>query len=242
MSIHTFNGKWLLAGAGIATSADCCCGDPPPEPPIMGACCAGDGTCSQTSEEDCEGTWHSEISCEDIDCASGCCTFVTIDGCAVRLCSRGFIEGCAPCDPNAAPAPSPPNYDCLGGSPATVTVTGSGAVAMSGDPVFDSEINSMLNASYAIDIGCNGSGSASFAGPTGYRVDVSAVVSFVRFGGINIISLFSGTGVAGMAVNLAGGAPTITECGHSLYPCDPFSGLTSFGGPVDFTGADVDVS
>jgi hypothetical protein len=34
VSIRTFDGQWLLAGDGIATSDDCCCGD--------GCCTAGD--------------------------------------------------------------------------------------------------------------------------------------------------------------------------------------------------------
>ena len=242
MSIRTFDGQWILAGEGIATSDDCCCGDPPPPPPTLGACCDEDGTCSQTSEEDCGGTWHSEVSCEDIDCESGCCTLVTIDGCGVNLCNRGFIEGCAPCDPDATPEPTPPVYDCLGGTPSTVTVTGSGAVAVSGDPALDAAINSLLNASYAVDIGCNGNGTASFTGSAGYRVDVVAAISFFGNGSINIISLSSGIGVAGMGVNVAPGSPTITECGQAMYPCDPFSGLTSFGGPVNYAGANVNVS
>jgi hypothetical protein len=45
-----------------------------------------------------------------------------------------------------------------------------------------------------------------------------------------------------MGVNSSGGSPTITECGQAMYPCDPFSGLTSSGGPVDYAGANVDVS
>jgi hypothetical protein len=209
-----------------------------------GACCASDGTCTQTCEEECDGTWHSGVTCEGIDCESGCCTALTTDGgvCAT-LCNRGFIEGCVPCDPDATPEPVPPVYDCLGGTPSTVTVTGSGAVAVSGDPVYDAELNSMLNASYAVDLGCNGSGQASFTGTPGYRVDVVAAISSGRIGSINILILPFGPQAAAMGRNVAGGTPTITECGWPMYPCDPFSGPVTFsGGPVDFTGASIDVS
>jgi len=59
VSIYTFDGQWLLAGEGVATSGDCCCDDPPPacsgscdeETPCPEGCYCCDGVCQ---EEPCE--------------------------------------------------------------------------------------------------------------------------------------------------------------------------------------------
>lgn len=207
-----------------------------------GACCASDGTCSQTCEDDCDGVWQGAgTSCDDIDCESGCCTSVTSPdgGCGYSICVRGETGGCTPCDPDEE-QPEEPVTDCSGGTPTSVTVTGSGYVANSGDPVFDAELNGMMNNSYSVDLSCNGSGSQQFTSG-GYFVNVTVGLAGVRSAGMNVI--FNNSSVAVMELVAAAESPSSTDCGSNIYPCGVYSGaVTSVSGIGDFTGADIDVA
>ena len=76
----------------------------------QGACCDGDGLCSDTTQANCSGTWHSGTSCATYTCpqptgaccaSNGSCTVTTQAGC------DGTWKGASTtCTPN--PCPQPP--------------------------------------------------------------------------------------------------------------------------------------
>jgi hypothetical protein len=66
VSIRTFDGQWLLAGDGIATSDDCCCPSPFPFP------CPSPCDCAQgTSWGDCPACPVYHYCCDEC-CELGC--------------------------------------------------------------------------------------------------------------------------------------------------------------------------
>ena len=91
MSIRTFDGQWLIAGAGIATSDDCCCDQGPEE-------------CGPTCGEDCQQTVTVNFSVGGFD---GQIVFIVADeGAAVdpmpdnynsagAVISCSVVDGCA---------------------------------------------------------------------------------------------------------------------------------------------------
>jgi hypothetical protein len=209
----------------------------------LGACCDDDGTCSQTTEGDCSGAWHEGVDCDDIDCTSGCCEGVTSPNgnCFYNRCVRGETDGCgSPCDPDE-PQPEEPVPDCDGGTPASVTVTGSGYVANSGDPALDAALEAIMNDSYNVDLLCNGSGQLQLtSGP--YLIQVVVGVSSSRSAAI---SLNDGFGIfASMSYTPGSAASSVsTDCSATIYTCSGYSGAPqTTSGVGDFSGADIDVS
>lgn len=241
MSIRTFGGQWLLAGAGVATSDDCCCGD---DTPPVGACCV-DGECSSRTQEQClalGGTWKgADTSCDDYDCTQGCCEQVDpIDPGCGSICVPGynpsecFTGACIPGSGVAQPESGTTN--CEGGTPTSVTVTGSGFTDPFG--ALPAGVVDCVNASYNVDLNCFGnSGTVRFSCGS-YDVDVSVGVGASRTASISVLG--SGTVLAGLSLTAAAESSASTDCGFPIYPCSPYSGPATsvFGG----TGGDVDVS
>jgi hypothetical protein len=217
-----------------------CCVDGECEP--TGACCASDGTCTQTCEGDCEGTWHDGVACEDIDCESGCCENVTSPngGCSYSRCVRGETSGCTtPCDPDEEQNEEPV-ISCSGGTPTAVTVTGSGYLGNTGDPFLDADLEAIMNDSYSVDLSCNGSGELTLTAGV-YFITINVGLAASRSANI---SLNDGLGTfAAMARQPAAEASVSNDCVANIYPCSVFSGaVTSSSGIGDFTGAQIDVA
>ena len=268
MSIRIYGGKWLLAGDGIATGGDCCCDSEscsgscdeenpcPPgcyccdgvcqaeecEPPT-GACCAEDGTCSETTESECEGTWQgADTLCDEYDCESGCCDTVSINGCLVSQCVRGYNSTTCvtECDPEAD-AVVGPTTDCDGGTPTQVTVTVAGWASASGDPTLDAAVDALINDSYVLDLSCTGSASERFDGGD-YWVDVSAGLSTTRVASISVRPKAFFANLGSLTIVASGDTPTVTACGQGVYPCQGYSGaVTSWSGSGDGSAATIDV-
>lgn len=217
---------------------NCCDGVCQEEECELGACCADDGTCSQTTEGDCSGAWHEGVDCEDIDCESGCCEGVTSPNgsCFYNRCKRGETESCgSPCDPDE-PQPQEPVPSCDGGTPTTVTVTGSGFVSQYNSQPLDDDLNRIMNDSYVVDLLCTGAGSLSIS-DGGYLILVNVGVSSSRIASITV------SGLEGMELSPSQDSPTSTECGADIYPCGGFSGAPTLTlGVGDYSGADIDVS
>ena len=209
----------------------------------LGACCADDGTCSQTTEEGCDGTWQGvDTLCDDYDCESGCCETITLFGCLVAQCVRGYnADTCVTeCDPTADAVG--PTTDCDGGTPTQVTVTGAGYINVNtGVPADDAAIEAAINDSYVIDLNCAASGSEQFD-LGDFFVIVSVGLSNSRSASISVYRESPLAQVASMTLQGGAETPTSTTCGHSLYPCSDFSGtVTSFGGSGDGSAATIDV-
>ena len=267
MSIRTFNGRWLLVNGALASSDNCCCDNEPcsgpcddespcpdgcyccegvcqKDPCVLGACCADDGTCSQTTENDCTGEWHAGISCDDIDCSSGCCETVTSPNgnCTYTRCRRGEKADCgSPCDPSD-PQPQEPVTDCDGGTPSQVTVTGAGYVNVNtGDPALDAAAEAAANDSYVLALSCAASGSEQFIVGSLF-VNVAVGVSSTRVASIGVYLTSPLTLLASMTLVAAAESPTTTSCGSAFYPCSDYSGaVTSWGGAGDGSAATIDV-
>ena len=246
MSIFTFNGQWLVSGSSPAVAGDCCCGD---EEPGKGACCWDDNgvwVCTQESEEDCEqalgGTWQGkDTNCEDFDCNEGCCDTITSPGgCLVSYCRRGGTDSylCVPCDPDLPLPPLDGTTDCEGGTPAQVAVACTGFSADTGDPALDAVLNTLINASYQIDLNCSAFGEEDFPSG-GYTVRVSAGLSNVRTAIILVISNVTNSGVGSVSFSASPETPSLAECGHPVYPCSDYSGSASSGSG---TGGTLSVS
>jgi hypothetical protein len=245
VSLHIYNGQWLISGSGPAVTSDCCCGN---EDPTLGACCwdnDGTWTCTQESEESClarSGTWQGEgSSCEYVDCTRGCCENVTVDDtCIVFFCRRGYTEsgGCVECDPDEPFPPLEGTTSCEGGTPTQVSVSCSGFVPNTGDPAADAVFDTLINASYQVDLICTGFGSADF--PSGaYTVRVSVGLTNARSASILVISNATNSGVASVAFNASPETSSVSECGNEVYPCSGYSGAASSGSG---TGGTISVS
>lgn len=216
-----------------------------------GACChlsGGSYVCTQETAEDCAtlgGVYKGAgTDCADFDCTSGCCeTVTTPGGCSVTQCVRGYNSTtCATaCDPSTSTLLDPVP-DCAGGTPSSVTVTGSGYVMSTGDSTFNSEVEALINsaAGYLVDLDCIGTGFASF--PSGsYTVIVNVGVAAARSASISVFQ--SGSNVAGITLVPAAETPTSTDCGFDVYPCSSYNGtVTSYTGFGDGTSATISVS
>lgn len=82
MSIRTFNGQWLLAGDGIATSDDCCC-DEPSDPPTHPCDCFASWPASLTLDitglDDYSVSGEGRCNCPADGYAAGLNQTVTLD-------------------------------------------------------------------------------------------------------------------------------------------------------------------
>jgi hypothetical protein len=198
------------------------------------------GTCDPNpcvecnADEDCpEGEYCCGGACEPDPCPK--CVGVDVDGClAVAVCGSGAGNG-DPCDPSLPSPPTTPPLDCLGGGPATVTVTGSnfvcGTACSGGNAAFAAFVESALNASYAVDFGCTASSSGEYYyltyNGTQYYIYVLATVSSLQYG--LLVLGVGGSAVASIEVNLGLQTPTVAACGANLYDCSGFSGSTANG-------------
>jgi hypothetical protein len=223
---------------------NCCDGVCQEEECDLGACCADDGTCSQTTEEGCDGTWQGlDTICDDYDCESGCCETITVSGCLVAQCVRGYnADTCVTeCDPTAD-AVVGPTTDCDGGTPTQVTVTGAGYINVNtGVPADDAAIEAAINDSYVIDIGCTSFGYERFD-VGDFLVDVTASLSSTREATLVVYRESPFTLVASTRLLGAAETATISACGQGIYPCSDFSGtVTSWGGLGDGSAATIDV-
>jgi hypothetical protein len=265
VSIRLIAGKWLIVAGKLAAAAACCCSPPcsgpcdeetpcpegcnccdgvcQEEECVLGACCDDDGTCSQTTEGDCSGAWHEGVDCDDIDCTSGCCENVSSPngGCFYSRCGRGETDDCgSPCDPDE-PQPVEPVPDCEDGQPTDVTVTGAGYVMNTGDAAFDAAVEAVINNSYVVTLGCNGSASERFETADAF-IDVTVGVSTTRGAGISVLWKPFNFQAAAIQLGVAADVPTATDCGADIYPCGNYSGtVTSFGGLGDGSAATIDV-
>jgi hypothetical protein len=181
--------------------------------------------------------------CDDYDCESGCCETITVSGCLVAQCVRGYnADTCVTeCDPTAD-AVVGPTTDCDGGTPTQVTVTGAGYINVNtGVPADDAAIEAAINDSYVIDLNCAAAGSERFD-LGDFLVDVFAGLSSSRSAGITVYRESPFTLVAATQLNAAAESPTSTTCGQGIYPCSDFTGtVTSWGGLGDGSAATIDV-
>lgn len=215
-----------------------------------GACChlsAGSYVCTQETAADCAtlgGVYKgSGTDCADFDCTSGCCESVTTDdGCVVNQCVRGYNSTTCgtECDP-VADAVSDPVPDCSGGGTSSARVTGSGYTMSTGDATYDSDVESLINATggYLVDLSCTGSGTANFDSGD-YSVVVAVGVASVRSASISVYKF--GVLSATMTLTPSAESATNTACGWAVYPCSDYNGtVTSYGGDGDGTSAQIDV-
>lgn len=84
MSIRTFDGNWIIAGDGIATSDDCCCD----------SSCASDSDCP-SGQSCCDGVCQEEECGGECGCSlrEGSSIVVTVDGNDVELSSPFPTDG-----------------------------------------------------------------------------------------------------------------------------------------------------
>lgn len=253
--LYLKDGKLLLVNNALATNQNCCC--------PLGACCADDGSCSQTTEIQCDGTWHSGVTCESIDCTTACCEPYPSPGDCAYECRRGKVQGnnfCSECDPNE---PSPvvgPTYWCQGGQPTSVTVTGSGFVANLGTPVqpgqaaAEAAIQALVNASYVVEVDCTGYGQASFDSQN-YTILVFVDIAASRYAAISVSAKLNNAPFLNVGAILICNKPGVlvneASCFNNIYECGSFSasygdeGWTNGQGSAashDFSGASINVS
>jgi hypothetical protein len=153
---------------------------------------------------------------------------------------RGETSGCVtPCDPDEEQNEEPV-ISCSGGTPTSVTVTGSGYIGNSGNPVLDAELEAIMNDSYSVDLLCGGSGGLLLTSGA-YFITIVVGLAASRSAAI---TLSDGLGTfATMARQPAAEAEVSNDCGANIYPCSGYSGaVTSSSGIGDFTGAQIDVA
>lgn len=88
-------GSWSIVQAGGA---------------VTGACCHADGTCTETTEANCDGTWTSGATCAETTCeqpTGACCR---VNGtCILRTqaaCNNEWLGMGTVCEPNPCPQPT----------------------------------------------------------------------------------------------------------------------------------------
>lgn len=199
------------------------------------------GTCDPNpcvecnADEDCpEGESCCGGVCEPDPCPK--CVAVDVPGCSIDaiVCGSGAGNG-DPCDPSLPSPPTTPPLDCLGGGPATVTVTGSGFVCdttcSGGNSAFAAFVEGAINDAYAVDLGCTANGSANFTltyGGFNYVVTVTVNISTQRAASIVLRGPF-GNVIAALEYATTGSAAIETACGGVVYDCDGFTGTTANG-------------
>ncbi len=98
----------------------------PEAPPIQGACCAPDGTCTVTSQQECTGQWQGpDTNCEPNPCvqpATGACCVGEVCTITTQTECSGTWQGAGTvCDPNPCITPPPTGACCAADGTCTIT-------------------------------------------------------------------------------------------------------------------------
>lgn len=207
-----------------------------------GACCNA-GICTQETCEDCEaagGEWVGPGSqCGDGDCSLGCCEEdATCPDRTVYRCRLDFYGECsgiAPatvCDATGQDIPDSGNLWCDGGTPTTVTVTGSAFTHP------DSAVEACFNSAYAVDLNCDGEGLDTFTCGI-YEMEV---VVYVK----DTVTVDMALRYLGTLVDATSGFVALTlsytsPCSYGVYDCSPQT-ITPSSYYLSLAAGSIDVS
>lgn len=182
--------------------------------------CRNDGECPA-------GKYCCSGYCVDTPCYA--CKTYAVTGCAginnVSICeSAASPFSIGTCDPNAGQSRTTPPYlgteDCSSGT----TLTVSGYVDPSRDPVFKAWVEGIVNNSWYMPFNCRTPASQLLYNepyPTGGSYPVLVQVAY-RYALVRVLTGFGGSFVT---LEFNGGVvPDISACGSFLFPCGAFSG------------------